>query len=375
MFAPIAVQDVSWPDPQFGGPDAILKWLECSRAYVNIPTSTTDDVSEVGPNFGVARYKWGGSAMAKNGLIAAAPFLNNARVLWINTNTDYVATGSVAVTADYTQTLYCAYDDTFYMFGRDGAGLLKIPANNTGSYTTISSDRYLAGWVNQNIIYFARFNGSVINDTFMSYDVTNNTFTTISPITATGTDEHAYQLFLAPNNRMYFPNNGGAAIQYYDFNTSTTGSISGTAPIYKLNQFSLMPDGNYYCPPGFDGDTVYKIDPKLDTLTAPFSGSPYNAGGTQRWMAWFPNNTISDLQTTTTGDVVAYDWETNTATSLNFTIPFAGGGDYGYFSSVLAKDGTYAIPADESHVVKFNKVDLRNLLNGATFSSPINTAT
>jgi hypothetical protein len=97
MFAPIAVQDLSWQDPQFGGPDAILKWLECSKAYMNIPTATTDDLVEIGPLLNPTNiFQYIGAAISKNGLIASAPFFAN-RMLYINTLNDSITTGSTDI--------------------------------------------------------------------------------------------------------------------------------------------------------------------------------------------------------------------------------------------------------------------------------------
>jgi hypothetical protein len=384
MFAPIATQDLSWPDPQFGGPDAILKWLGCSQAYANIPLSTTDDVITVGPNYGTARYKWVGSAIAKNGLICACPQTNTNKLLFIDTNNDYVVSSSYAVSpnadAQLNGVIYCSYDDSFYMSGRPNVGvngLVKVNASDTSSFSTgsILPNTPLAPgmYVDQDTIYLREWLGLSTPQKLFTYNVKTGVTASIANISSSGFG--AEQTLLAPNNIMFFPNNEGNLFQYYDFNTGTTGSCSGRADADNLTQFVLMPDGNYYAVPGFRGDKVYKLDPNTKTLSVVYTGSPYVSGLAQRdrWLAWFPNNTIANLEQTTPFDVIAYNYSNNTAASVNFTIPTGGGGDYAYGSSVLAPNATYAIPADETTVVKFNRVSFRNLLNGATFSSPINT--
>lgn len=387
MFAPVAVQDLSWPDPQFGGPDAILKWLGCSQAYVNIPLATTDDVSTIGPNYGNGRYKWVGSAIAKNGLICAAPHQNNNKLLFIDTNNDYVVSSSYAVSVESSTTangvVYCAYDDSFYISRTPNGtytyhGLIKVSASNTSSFSTgsiLPNTKIGPGmWVDQDTIYLREWIGPNADQTLFTYNVVTGVTSSITNISGSGFGPEA--MFLAPNNRMFFPNNAGDFMLYYDFNTGLTGSVAGTASADETTQFLLMPDGNYYAPPGFRGNKVYKLDPVALTQTVVYSGAPYVAGLNERdrWLAWFPNNTIGSYQGISPGDVYAYNYDNNTATTVNFTIPPPATGDYPYVSTVLAKNATYSIPADSPSVIKFNKVSYKNLLNGATFSSPINTA-
>ena len=157
MFAPIAVQDLSWQDPQFGGPDAILKWLECSKAYMNIPTATTNDLVEIGPVVNKSlsgTYNYIGAAISKNGLIAAAPYFVD-RILYINTLNDNVTTGSTDILYDYGTTVYCSYNDSFYLGGDNKPGILKNPANNTSSLEYFYTESLFTSfpWVDQNIIY------------------------------------------------------------------------------------------------------------------------------------------------------------------------------------------------------------------------------
>jgi len=385
MFAPIAVQDLSWPDPQFGGPDAILKWLECSQAYVNIPLATTDDVTTLGPNYGDGTFKFIGSAIAKNGLICAGPHLIN-KVLFVDTNNDYVVTSSYAVSPEattYSQgVIYCAYDDSFYIQRAPNLGykgLIKINASNTSSYSTgsiLSNTTIGPGmWVDQDTLYLREWFGDSIPQRLFSYNVTTGVTASITNITSPGYGPD--QILFAPNNKMFFPNQQGTQMQYYDFNTGLTGSVTGTSVADETTIYLLMPDGNYYTPPGFTGNRVYKLDPNALTLSVVYTGSPYVTGSAQRdkWLAWFPNNTIGSYQGISPYDVYAYDYENNTAVSVNFTIPSGSSGDNPYNTTVLAKNATYSIPCNARSVIKFNKVNYKNLLNSATYSGPINTHT
>jgi hypothetical protein len=385
MFAPVAAQDLSWPDPQFGDPSAILKWLECSQAYVNIPLATTDDVTTIGDDYGTGTFKWIGSAMAPNGLICAGPHLRNTP-LFVDTNNDYVATSSYAISSEadsYVQgVIYCAYDDSFYLQrapNRDFKGLIKINASNTSSFSTgsILSNTLIAPgmWVDQDTIYLREWGGFNASQRLFSYSVKTGVTASIANISAS--DFGPDQALLAANNKMFFPNQQGTQMQYYDFNTGLTGSVSGTSVADEVTIYLLMPDGNYYTPPGFTGNKVYKLDPNALTVSVVYTGSPYVSGSSERdkWLAWFPNNTIGSYQGISPYDVYAYDYANNTATSVNFTLPLPASGDNPYSTSVLAKNATYIIPCNARYVAKLNKVNLRNLLNGATFSGPINTNT
>jgi hypothetical protein len=370
MFAPIAVQDLSWQDPQFGGPDAILKWLECSKAYMNIPTATTNDLVEIGPVLNSTNiYQYIGSAISKNGLIAAAPFFAN-RILYINTLNDNVTTGSTDILYDYGTTVYCSYNDSFYLGGGNTQGILKNPANNTSSLEYFYTESLFTSlpWVDQNIIYAIEFLGNGIDSRLITFNVDTNTTSSLTRLSGSIISS----TFLASNNIMFFqtPRN----VIFYDLNTNTTGSCTGQHDADSIATFRLMPDNNYYSVPFFESDKVYKLDPITKTETEVYSGSPYVGGGSvrNRFIGSLPNNTIASWNNVLPYQDYAYDYSDNTVSSLPFTF-LKGITDFAYGDCVMATNAMYLIPQDSQKVQKFNLVNYRNLLNSATFSSPINT--
>ena len=369
MFAPIALDDLSWPDPQFGGPDAILKYMACSEAYMQIPTATSNDVVQVGPVLeALPLLEYYGSAISKNGLIAACPLLAT-RVLYIDTNNDSVATGSVTVTPPYDSMIYCSYNDSFYCFGGNQEGIVEIAASNTGSHTTYTSLQFSqGGYVDQNLIYLRQYRGNLVDQILLTFDVNTKTTSSVAQIPF----EEYDQMFLSAENIMFFKYN--TSVNFYDFNTNTTGSCTGTYTIDTATGFSLMPDGNFYSVPFFEGNSVYKLDPRTKTITTEFSGSPYIGGGSarNRFVTQLPNNTILNWNNVNPFNDVAYNYENNTAESTNFVFD-AGFGALAIGSATMAKNAIYTVPASAQYVQKFNLVDYQELLNAAVFSSPINT--
>jgi hypothetical protein len=341
MFPAISNLDVSFPDPSVGGLDQIQKYIQAQNQYL-IQTGS-DDAAFVGNSFTGGSFGYLGAAISKSGIILAAPFFTNAGQFYntvTNSNSETTAlSGRVSVT-------YSAKADAFYV-GGESNGLVKIPLSDTGSTpTTITgSGGYSEGAVNGNLIYFgpSRDNAPI--------NVLNTDTDTFTTLTGGNISNERSVPTLTPNNILFF-GSGATTHPYYDLNTNTVGTCSGTTDSDSAYSWVLAGDGNLYSVPRFRNTRVYQLNPNTKAITMVLDDGNYNGSNAKRGQWIGPDGNIWTYDAVAADRMYVYDWRTNTMSIAPYTYP-VGANDREYTGCVPGFDGMYLCPWGASQYRKY----------------------
>lgn len=339
MFPAISNLDVSWPDPATGGLDQIQKYIQAQNQY--IVGYGDNDAADVGSTFTGGSYNYLGAAISDNGIITLAPLLASVPQFY-NTVTNSNSTG--ASMSGRTDVVYSSNADAFY-YGGESNGVAKIRLSATGSAPTsiTASGRFDQGCVNGNLIYFGPGDAS---GPIRILDTTTDTFTTVGTITET------YSIpTLAPNNILFF-GSGTTSHQYYDFNTNTSGTCTGTTDSDSAYSWILAGDGYLYSVPRFRNTKVYKLDPNTKTITMVLNDAGYNGSNAKRGQWIGPDGNIWTYDAVAVDRMYVYNWRTNTMSIAPFEYT-VGSSDRPYWGCVPGFDAMYLCPWDKNQFRKY----------------------
>lgn len=352
MFPAISNLDVSWPDPSTGGLDQIQKYIQAQNQY-NVDYGV-DDAANVGTTFSAGSYYYISSAISKQGIITSAPLLASAPQFY-NTVTNTNSTG--ASMSGRVSVVYSAIADAFY-YGGETNGLVKISLSATGSSATsiTASGRFDTPAVNGNLIYYGPGSSS---GPIRILDTNTNTWTTLGNITET-----SGIATLAPNNILFF-GSGATTHQYYDLNTNTSGTCTGTTDSDSAYSWILAGDGNLYSVPRFRNTKVFRLNPNTKTITQVLNDANYNGSNAKRGQWIGPDGNIWTYDAVAANRMYSYNWRTNTMSVAPFTYS-VGGSDRAYGTCVPGFDAMYLCPWDSNQYRKYyGNVKIDKYFNGA----------
>jgi hypothetical protein len=352
MFPAISNLDVSWPDPSVGGLDQIQKFIQAQNQYI-IQTGS-NDAANVGTTFSAGAYYYIGSAISKTGIITTAPLFASAP-LFYNTVTNSNSTG--ASMSGFVGVAYSEAADAFYYVG--GTGIKKILLSATGSASTnvTASNVYNPPAVNGNLMYFAKNGGGPIN-------ILNTNTDTFTQTTGTSLTGDGLTLTLAPNNILF---TGGSTTthQFYNLNTNTKGTCSGTTDADSAYSWILAGDGNLYSVPRFRNTKVYRLNPNTQTITMVLNDANYNGSNAKRGQWIGPDGNIWTYDAVAANRMYSYNWRTNTMSVAPYTYS-VGGSDRAYGGCVPGFDAMYLTPWDANQYRRYyGNVGMSNYFNAA----------
>jgi hypothetical protein len=354
MFPAISNLDISWPDPAVAGLDQIQKTIQAQNQYI-IQTGS-NDAANVGTTFSAGSYNYLASAISKQGIICTAP-LFAASAQFYNTVTNSNSTS--AAVSGRASIVYSSVSDAFYL-GGESNGVVKILLSDTGSAPTsiTASGYYPQPAVNGNLIYYGP--GSVARPVQV-LNTNDDTWTILSGgnITETYT-----ACSIAPNNILFF-GSGATTHQYYDLNTNTVGTCSGTTDSDSAYSWILAGDGNLYSVPRFRNTKVYRLNPNTKVITMVLNDANYNGGNAKRGTWIGPDGNIWTYDAVSANRMYSYDWRTNKMSVAPYTYA-VGGSDRAYGTCVQGFDAMFMCPWDANQYRKFyGNVGVNNYSNGA----------
>lgn len=352
MFPAISNLDVSWPDPSVSGLDQIQKTIQAQNQYI-VQTGSNDAV-DVGTTIPAGSYNYIGGGISKSGIIAIAPLLASAPQFY-NTITDSNSTGPAM--SGRISVNYSAAADAFY-FGGETNGLTKVSLSNTGSATSITgSNRFNHGAVNGNLIYFGPGNSA------QGVRVLNTNTDTFTILSGTITELEA-QATLAPNNILFF-GSSATSHQFYNLNTNTTGSCSGTTDADSAYGWILAGDGNLYSVPRFKNKKVYRLNPNTQTITMVLDDITWNPANAKRGQWIGPDGNIWTFDAAVNNRLYSYNWRTNVVTVAPYSVSI-GASDRAYWGCVQGFNAMYLCPWDAAQFRKYyGNVKIDRYSNGA----------
>ena len=338
MFAAVSNYDISWPDPSVGGLDQQQKLIQAQNQYL-IQTGSNDatDVGTSIPNAGNFAYL--DSAISKKGVIALSPFFSQVPAFYYNgvVTSGGSLSGRISVT-------YCAANDSFY-YGGETTGIVKIPVSDTGSngISITGSGYFPQGCVDGTKIYYGP--GSSAGPVKV-LDTTTDTFTTLGNIT-----ELYSQPTLAPNGILFF-GSGATTHEYYDLNTNTSGTCTGTTDADSAYGWILAGDGYLYSVPRFQNTKVYRIDPLTQTISMVLDDANYISSDVKRGQWLGPDGNIWTLNGSVNDAMYIYNWRTNTMSIAPYTYS-KGSTDRPFWSCVMNNGEMIMTPWDTSYFRRY----------------------
>ena len=360
MFTPISNLDVSWPDPSVNGGDQIQKYINVQNQYL-IQTSSVDDASNVGTTFSAGVYYYIGGAISKSGIITIAPYFATSAKFY-DTNTGVNSSGSAL--SGCASATYSSYNDAFY-YGSGTTGLTKVLVSNLTSASAQigpNSNEY-NGYAHGKYIYYGP--GST-SGPLRILDVTTDTIITGSTI-----NEARSVPTLAPNSILFFGSEATSHV-WYDLNTGTTGTCSGTTDSDSAYSWILAGDGNLYSVPRFRNNKVYRLNPNTKTITMVLNDANYGGAGEAKRGQWIgPDGNIWTYNANVANKLYSYNWRTNQMTVAPYTYSI-GGSDRAYSGCVMAGDGMYFLPWDSNQFRKYYKTGFNTFITTPRVGNPIN---
>jgi hypothetical protein len=354
MFPAISNLDISWPDPAVAGLDQIQKTIQAQNQYI-IQTGS-NDAANVGSSFSAGSFNYITSAISKQGIILTAPYFAASGQLY---NTVTNSNSTTAALSGRISVVYSAAADAFYI-GGESNGVVKILLSATGSAPTsiTASGRFDQPAVNGNLIYYGP--GSTSGPVKV-LNTNNDTWTILSGGNITESFSNAA---IAPNNILFF-GSGATTHQYYDLNTNTVGTCSGTTDADSANSWILAGDGNLYSVPRFRNTKVYRLNPDTKVITMVLNDANYNSGNAKRGIWIGPDGNIWTYDAVAANRMYSYNWRTNTMSVAPYTYA-VGGSDRPYGTCVQSFDAMYMCPWDSGQYRKFyGNVGINNYSNGA----------
>jgi hypothetical protein len=353
MFAPITVQDISFPPAIQTTLDNVGTFFEAQQQYTTVPSasnSTTQSIAGANSVIGTPILEPGGKILIGN------DGGGDYQIFDTNTNTFQTVVGAAT---GARSGCYDPITNSWIVIGYNN--IKKIPVNATGSISTCAyptnggATQYSSAIPLNGKVYAAPFVGMTAQSSLLIYDTVTNTATTASGALS-GTAER-FGSAIGGDGFLYF--GAGSATTALRYNPVTNAANTITAAANGYNGMISLPNGNIFWG-DFPSGRFFEYSWETKTTKTITFTPPTNPG---RWarMALGADGMAYVISSRASGTpalcpVWIYDYRTGTFKATQWVLPASNTtGDRQYQGIVSLPDGRLVgLPGQGGTTTYFN---------------------